>query len=138
LNLYNTNKLTNPDQDVANHQIRSLRPLFIRDTVEFERTFFQKKIKSKSGSQKIQTDRLKDWFDGFRKHEFGAHKPSALNYDAWAFFIGFSEMIFPSSLAFSGEVSHHTHGFQDARGRPHTSHLLGTFLASAVMMFKVL
>ncbi|KAF4625096.1 hypothetical protein G7Y89_g13072 [Cudoniella acicularis] len=36
-------KLTKP-QDVANHQIRCLRPLLIEDTVHFEQKFFMKKI----------------------------------------------------------------------------------------------
>jgi hypothetical protein len=33
-------------QDVANHQIRCLRPLLIEDTVQFEQKFFMKKIAS--------------------------------------------------------------------------------------------
>ncbi|PQE32106.1 T-complex 11 protein [Rutstroemia sp. NJR-2017a WRK4] len=44
--------------DVANHQIRCLRPLLIEDTVQFEQKFFMRKI----AMGRVDVDSAREWF----------------------------------------------------------------------------
>jgi hypothetical protein len=72
-----------------------LRPLLIKDTVEFERTFFNKKMTS----GKIMKAPLKKWFDGIRSYGSEAHQPSTLSNATWAFFIGLTNFIFSAETS---------------------------------------
>jgi hypothetical protein len=83
---------------VANHQIRCLRPHLIRDTVEFGRTFFHKKLTS----GKIMKAPLKTWFDSIRSNGSEAHRPSALSSAPWSFFISLTNFVCPAE---TGEAS---------------------------------
>lgn len=50
--------------DVANHQIRCLRPVLIDDTVHFEQRFFIKKIES----QKLSIEPAREWYQAAKEH----------------------------------------------------------------------
>lgn len=79
--------------DVANHQIRCLRPVLIDDTVPFEHRFFYKKIQA----GKFSTEDTKLWYAGALRdfqgdtamtHEFG---------ETAVFFKALCRLIMPSS-----------------------------------------
>ncbi|KAK0740511.1 T-complex protein 11-domain-containing protein [Schizothecium vesticola] len=78
--------------DVANHQIRCLRPMLIEDTVSFEQRFFCKRIHA----GKLDTSRAAAWYmesqrlstPNLHTREFG---------DMSVFFQAFTKMLLPSS-----------------------------------------
>ncbi|KAH8892041.1 Tcp11-domain-containing protein [Thozetella sp. PMI_491] len=79
--------------DVANHQIRCLRPVLIEDTVNFEQRFFLKKIQSR----RMDIDKAKNWYNETSLRddlefltEFG---------ETTVFFNGLSRLILPSTPA---------------------------------------
>ncbi|CAK7265580.1 Protein SOSEKI 1 [Sporothrix epigloea] len=80
--------------DVANHQVRCLRPLLIEDTVHFERRFFCKKIQSGSMCVSVAQDwyqQTKSSFSSLNvRHEraFGIMAP---------FFSGLVDFLLPSA-----------------------------------------
>ena len=84
--------------DVANHQIRCLRPVLIEDTVHFEQRFFQKKIQT--GRLDIRPARR--WYDSAR-HEAALQTPSSRQAHAFGetdiFFGGLCKLVLPSNDA---------------------------------------
>jgi hypothetical protein len=72
--------------DVANHQIRCLRPVLIEDTVHFEQRFFHKKIQN----GKLDIKQARDWF---RAQKIGYDKMSDMD----VFFRGLAQLIRPSN-----------------------------------------
>ncbi|KAI9712635.1 MAG: hypothetical protein M1812_006815 [Candelaria pacifica] len=50
--------------DVANHQIRSLKPLLIDDTVDFEQRYFLRRI----ASQRVDIRRSAEWFNNAKNN----------------------------------------------------------------------
>ncbi|KAI9776720.1 MAG: hypothetical protein M1835_005438 [Candelina submexicana] len=58
-------------QDVANHQIRSLKPLLIEDTVDFEQKYFLRRI----ADRRLDTRESAEWFTNADIH---AHTDSRL------------------------------------------------------------
>ena len=79
--------------DVANHQIRCLRPLLIEDTVHFEQRFFYKKIQSR----RMSISAAKSWYNR-TKADFAS--PSIRHRQAFgnmaAFFGGLVNLLLPS------------------------------------------
>jgi hypothetical protein len=85
-------------QDVANHQIRCLRPLLIQDTVGFEQTFFLKKIKLR----KIDVTGAHAWFQAAKSLSSDDQPQNAVSQaDMWAFFRGFADLLLPSKMGAS-------------------------------------
>lgn len=89
--------------DVANHQIRCLRPVLIQDTVHFEQRFFAKKI----GSGRINIDDSKEWYQQ-AKQEFGENKAGGFG-PMNVLFEGLSRLILPSSSGAIPETFQHDH-----------------------------
>ncbi len=80
--------------DVANHQIRCLRPVLIEDTIQFEQKFFLKKISSK----KIDTASAKKWYKDVDAQHADSITNSTLTFgETGVFFQGLSRLIMPSS-----------------------------------------
>lgn len=82
--------------DVANHQIRCLRPLLIQDTVEFEQTYFMKKI----AFGKMGMTAAHSWFRAAKT--LRTHNPLLIGSsqrDMWSFFEGFTGLLLPSRSA---------------------------------------
>lgn len=81
--------------DVANHQIRCLRPALIEDTVNFEQRFFLKKI----AAGKIDVDSAKMWY-GDACERFSPALSSSTNTQAFGdmtvFFEGLARLLLPS------------------------------------------
>ncbi|CAK7222790.1 Protein SOSEKI 1 [Sporothrix bragantina] len=79
--------------DVANHQIRCLRPLLIEDTVHFEQRFFYKKIQNRRMSVSV----ARNWYQR-TKSNFAS--PSIRHRQAFgnmaAFFSGLVDFLLPS------------------------------------------
>ncbi|QSZ31810.1 hypothetical protein DSL72_001379 [Monilinia vaccinii-corymbosi] len=94
--------------DVANHQIRCLRPLLIDDTVQFEQKFFVRKI----ASGRVDIALAHDWF---RK---SANLPESLTSDAstqgsmWDFMKALVNLTLPSKAI---EPVPHTFLFDEER-----------------------
>jgi hypothetical protein len=83
---------------VANHQIRCLRPLLIQDTVEFEQTFFMKKI----ALRKINIAGAHSWFEAAKSSsENDQPGTSSSQGNMWAFFRGFANLLLPSKMGAS-------------------------------------
>ncbi|KAJ2983056.1 hypothetical protein NQ176_g972 [Zarea fungicola] len=81
--------------DVANHQIRCLRPVLIEDTIHFEYKFFYKKIQSR----KIDTSSAKQWYKNAEGQHAGNNTHSTLSFgETGVFFEALSRLILPSSL----------------------------------------
>ncbi|CEJ89715.1 hypothetical protein VHEMI05540 [[Torrubiella] hemipterigena] len=80
--------------DVANHQIRCLRPVLIEDTIHFEQKFFFKKIQAR----KIDIRPATAWYKGVeaRYGKDDTHPTQAFG-DSGIFFEGLSRLILPSS-----------------------------------------
>lgn len=80
--------------DVANHQIRCLRPVLIEDTIHFEQQFFFKKIQAR----KIDVRPATAWYKGVEERHGDAptHSSQAFG-DSGVFFEGLSRLILPSS-----------------------------------------
>ncbi|KAK7752912.1 Protein SOSEKI 1 [Diatrype stigma] len=79
--------------DVANHQIRCLRPILIEDTVHFEQRFFLKKIRD----GKLDPMPAREWYSDMARR-YG-DSPSASNQafgEMGVFIEALSRMVFPS------------------------------------------
>ncbi|KAI1341838.1 T-complex 11 [Xylariaceae sp. FL0016] len=78
--------------DVANHQIRCLRPILIEDTVHFEQRFFIKKIRD----QKLDPTPARNWYADLG-HSFIQDPKSSQAFGEMApFFEAISRMVLPS------------------------------------------
>ncbi|ERT00162.1 hypothetical protein HMPREF1624_03531 [Sporothrix schenckii ATCC 58251] len=79
--------------DVANHQIRCLRPLLIEDTVHFEQRFFYKKIQNR----RMSVSAARNWYEQ-AKSDFAS--PSIRHRQAFGnmavFFSGLVHLLLPS------------------------------------------
>lgn len=79
--------------DVANHQIRCLRPLLIEDTVHFEQRFFYKKIQNR----RMSVSTARNWYEQ-AKSDFAS--PSIRHRQAFGnmavFFSGLVHLLLPS------------------------------------------
>lgn len=85
--------------DVANHQIRCLRPALIEDTVYFERRFFHKKIRD----GKLDPSSAKSWYAGVASNYAKSQQMSGRSSDfntafgeTAPFFEALTHMIMPS------------------------------------------
>ncbi|KXJ86689.1 T-complex protein 11-domain-containing protein [Microdochium bolleyi] len=80
--------------DVANHQIRCLRPVLIEETVAFEDRFFRKKLRE----GKFDATAAKEWYsrmtDKASQHQQGSAQAFG---DMAIYFESVAEMIMPSS-----------------------------------------
>ncbi|KAJ6790314.1 hypothetical protein PWT90_10492 [Aphanocladium album] len=80
--------------DVANHQIRCLRPVLIEDTIHFEQKFFFKKI----SSRKLDISAAKHWYKEADAKHADSITNSTLNFgETGVFFEALSRLILPSS-----------------------------------------
>ncbi|KAJ4158504.1 uncharacterized protein LMH87_009027 [Akanthomyces muscarius] len=80
--------------DVANHQIRCLRPVLIEDTIQFEQKFFLKKTSSK----RIDISSAKQWYkDAETKLAAGITDSTHTFGETGVFFEALSRLILPSS-----------------------------------------
>ncbi|KAJ3472859.1 hypothetical protein NLG97_g10672 [Lecanicillium saksenae] len=80
--------------DVANHQIRCLRPVLIEDTIHFEQKFFFKKI----SSRKIDISSAKQWYKDADAQHADSITNSTLTFgETGVFFEALSRLILPSS-----------------------------------------
>ncbi|KAK8094265.1 hypothetical protein PG997_000950 [Apiospora hydei] len=80
--------------DVANHQIRCLRPILIEDTVKFEKRFFYKKIQS----NKLDPQIAQHWY-AVACHELLPSQESKAAFGEMAvFFEALSKLILPSTM----------------------------------------
>jgi hypothetical protein len=104
---------------VANHQIRCLRPLLIQDTVEFEQTFFMKKI----ALCKIDIGGAYSWFQA-AKSSYNQPENSSSQGDMWAFFKGFADLLLPSNM---GASIPDTFMFDEERDNQATSRHFGCY-----------
>ena len=77
--------------DVANHQIRCLRPVLIEDTPHFEQKFFSKKIES----GKVEIAGAREWYKK-AESQYSGNTSQALG-DMSVFFEGLSRLVLPSS-----------------------------------------
>lgn len=79
--------------DVANHQIRCLRPLLIEDTVNFEQRFFRKRIEN----GRMSTTAAQKWYE---QTKAGLETPGIRHQQAFgettAFFSGLTQLLMPS------------------------------------------
>jgi hypothetical protein len=80
--------------DVANHQIRCLRPVLIEDTIHFEQKFFYKKMQSR----KIDVAGAKQWYRDAQHRYAGSefHSTHAFG-ETGTFFEALCRLILPSS-----------------------------------------
>ncbi|KAG8405250.1 cAMP-mediated signaling protein sok1 [Metarhizium acridum] len=80
--------------DVANHQIRCLRPVLIEDTTHFEQKFFVKKIQSR----KVDITGAREWYAEFERN-YSATLPNTMQTfgDMGVFFEALSRLVLPSS-----------------------------------------
>lgn len=80
--------------DVANHQIRCLRPVLIEDTTHFEQKFFLRKIQSK----KVDVSGAKQWYtDADRRYSPGVGNTSQSFGDMGVFFEALTRLVLPST-----------------------------------------
>lgn len=86
--------------DVANHQIRCLRPVLIEDTTHFEQKFFLKKLQSR----KVDIGGARDWYRNADRHYSatlgggGGGGNTSHNFgDMGVFFEALSRLVLPSS-----------------------------------------
>ncbi|KXJ85201.1 T-complex protein 11-domain-containing protein, partial [Microdochium bolleyi] len=80
--------------DVANHQLRFLRPILIEKTVMFEYRFFEEKLRSRN----IDTTAAKEWYCRMTENKNKHHEGSAEAFgDMDVFFEAVAEMVLPSS-----------------------------------------
>jgi hypothetical protein len=84
--------------DVANHQIRCLRPVLIEDTVHFEQRFFVKKIQG----SKLTIDAARAWYQNAKANAprelQDSRSPCAQAYgDTGIFFHGLTKLILPTT-----------------------------------------
>ncbi|KAF4591551.1 cAMP-mediated signaling protein Sok1 [Ophiocordyceps camponoti-floridani] len=82
--------------DVANHQIRCLRPVLIEDTTHFEQKFFLRKMESK----KVDTSGARRWYaDADRRFAPTSAVSSQTFGDMAVFFEALSRLVLPSTAA---------------------------------------
>lgn len=80
--------------DVANHQIRCLRPMLIEDTVHFEQRFFYKKIQG----QRLDISSARSWYsDAVRSYSRRAQHTRIFGETA-AFFEALAKLILPTTV----------------------------------------
>ncbi|KAI4599278.1 hypothetical protein KJ359_002237 [Pestalotiopsis sp. 9143b] len=75
--------------DVANHQIRCLRPILIEDTVHFEQKFFKKKIQS----GKLEPFSAQQWYHAAARDCAPSHDSHAAFGEMAIFFEGLSKLV---------------------------------------------
>ncbi|KAK0652081.1 T-complex protein 11-domain-containing protein [Cercophora newfieldiana] len=85
--------------DVANHQIRCLRPVLIDDTVNFEQRFFMKKMQA----GRLDVTKAKDWYREAQAYAAASHVTSPMPHsqafgDTAVFFEALSRLVLPSNL----------------------------------------
>ncbi|KAI0181803.1 T-complex 11 [Hypoxylon sp. FL1284] len=83
--------------DVANHQIRCLRPILIEDTVHFEQRFFLKKIRD----HKMDPTPARQWYSAVSQFYSGDAASVQAFGEMGAFFEGVCRMILPSTDIYS-------------------------------------
>ncbi|KAI9903264.1 hypothetical protein N3K66_002616 [Trichothecium roseum] len=82
--------------DVANHQIRCLRPLLIEDTVHFETKYYKKKI----DTGKLQVTRPRHWYKIAKELSSGSALPGCEGFgDMSVFFEALVNLVLPSANA---------------------------------------
>ncbi|POR38136.1 Protein SOK1 [Tolypocladium paradoxum] len=80
--------------DVANHQIRCLRPVLIEDTTHFEQKFFLRKIQSR----KVDVSGAQQWYrDADRRYSPSTGNTSQAFGDMGVFFEAMTRLILPST-----------------------------------------
>ncbi|KAK4205804.1 T-complex protein 11-domain-containing protein [Triangularia verruculosa] len=84
--------------DVANHQIRCLRPVLIEDTVHFEQRFFMKKIQSR----KLSVLPARDWYKAAQSRAERIYELSGMPHvqafgNMAVFFDALSRLVLPST-----------------------------------------
>ncbi|KAH3681851.1 hypothetical protein WICPIJ_007157 [Wickerhamomyces pijperi] len=84
--------------DVANHQIKLLRPSLIETAVEFERGYFQEIV----SRGKLDISNSITWFRSFQKPQSDSQSPNSSMIDAILSLLSCSKMIneFPTTLIF--------------------------------------
>lgn len=93
--------------DVANHQIRCLRPLLIDDTVHFEQKFFMKKI----ALGKVDIGGAHSWFRRASSLPEAGSSTTAMNSQTWDFMKAMVNLTLPSKA----ELFPHTFLFDEER-----------------------
>lgn len=78
--------------DVANHQIRCLRPILIEDTVHFEQKFFKKKIQA----GKLEPFSAQQWYHEAARDCSPSHDSRAAFGEMAVFFEGLSKLVMHS------------------------------------------
>lgn len=79
--------------DVANHQIRCLRPMLIEDTVHFEQRFFYKKITA----HKLDISGARVWYGEAVRCYSGTSQDSRVFGESAAFFEALAKLILPTT-----------------------------------------
>ncbi|KAG4275605.1 hypothetical protein FPRO04_14371 [Fusarium proliferatum] len=80
--------------DIANHQIRCLRPALIEETTAFEQRFLKKKLRNRE----MAIGDAKPWYqEAARTYPNGAGKMSSCFGDMGVFFEGISRSVLPSA-----------------------------------------
>lgn len=79
--------------DVANHQIRCLRPMLIEDTVHFEQRFFYKKITA----NRLDISGARLWYGEAVRCYTGTPRDSRIYGETAAFFEALAKLILPST-----------------------------------------
>ncbi|KAK3387615.1 T-complex protein 11-domain-containing protein [Podospora didyma] len=84
--------------DVANHQIRCLRPALIEDTVTFEQRFFTRKIQAR----KLDISEAKNWYRGAHEYAERSYISSPMPHlqsfgETAVFFEALSRLVLPST-----------------------------------------
>ncbi|KAG4429499.1 hypothetical protein IFR05_015016, partial [Cadophora sp. M221] len=93
--------------DVANHQIRCLRPLLIDDTVHFEQKFFMKKI----ALSRVDIGGAHAWFRRASSLPEAAASSTAMQSQTWDFMKAMVQLTRPSKF----ELCPHTFLFDEER-----------------------
>lgn len=81
--------------DVANHQIRCLRPVLIEDTIHFEQRYFCKRVQS----GKLDISDSKRWYKSAHRHcQHVSSAPTSDFGDMAVLFQGLVKLVLPSSM----------------------------------------
>ncbi|KAI5858307.1 T-complex 11 [Durotheca rogersii] len=83
--------------DVANHQIRCLRPILIEDTVHFEQRFFLKKIRDR----KMDPGPAQAWYSAVSQYFSQDHASIQAFGEMGVFFEALCKMVLPSTDPYS-------------------------------------
>ncbi|KAL2073228.1 hypothetical protein VTL71DRAFT_10552 [Oculimacula yallundae] len=94
--------------DIANHQIRCLRPLLLNDAVHFEQRFFMKKI----ALGRVDISGAYSWFRRASSLSEEVSSSTAMQSQTWDFMKALLQLIRPSN---SAEVFPHTFLFDEER-----------------------